>query len=103
MRRALLAVPIIVLATGIWLARGAYSYFSSQAMYPLPGWPWTTMGTVTSSCYGGYCGLNGTGTMTSTSGGGGEVRLTIHRDPAATDSYIAAFRPKHRGLGFCSL
>ena len=69
MKRALWAVPVIMLAAGVWLARANYSYYLSQAMYPVNTSTWTLYQVpgynvpypVYSDCYGGYCGVYGRG------------------------------------------
>ena len=95
MKRALWIIPVILVAVGGWLARGSYSYFSSQALYPANWSGWTISGTVSSSCYGSYCGGYGGGMISTTSGSAGEAKITVGRNAsAAYDSgYGVYFNP----------
>ncbi len=90
MKRAFWAVPLLALSLAVWIARGSYSYFLSQPLYPA-GWPgWTTYGTVDSSCYGSYCGADGGG-LAEYWAYPNEIKLTIRRDPASNDSFRVYF------------
>ena len=102
MKRVLWMVPLILIAIGGWLARGSYNYFYSLTLYPanwvdyngLPHWTdWTTVsgvGHASASCYGGYCGATGSpygSGMIRMVSGASEVKLTLRRDPAASNDF----------------
>jgi hypothetical protein len=86
MKRALWTVPVLMLiVSSFWLARGSYSYYYSQNLYPENWNYWTIYGDVSASCdNGGYCGAVGTVFDTALfqgyGGNRGEVRLTLTSD-----------------------
>lgn len=101
MKRALWAVPVLLVALAPWLARASYSYYYSQTLYPANWNNWivgNTSGFMNSVCQSeGYCGAVGWGGTAlynyGYGGNRGEVRLTIRRDPSIqqNEGYSAYF------------
>src|SRR6266542_1063156 len=91
MKRILIAVPFLLLITGIWLLQAAYSYYFSENLSSPNSSNWNTYGSMTVHSGGGYSGVSPDvwsyaydGAMLyqgSVGSSNTEAKMTIRRDP----------------------